>query len=502
MSAAGAIKFIESLSVPTGPRAGRKLKLAPYQRRFLQGALAPGVMIAALSVARGGGKSALSAGVGLGHLVGKIDPQVRRECLIGARSRDQGRIAYDYMQTLAQSLPDDLRKRLTWRKAPRLEVTFEDDTGPHVARVVPSDGRTALGSSPTLCIADERAFWSDRGEELEAALLSGLGKRGGRYIAISTSANSDAHAFSRLLDDPPVGAFVQEHRADAGCVPDDIEQIRKANPGAEYGIGASLEWIQAGARRAIQRGGTALSSFRLLNLNQRVSNEARALLLSTDEWLRCEVETLPAREGPCVVGLDLGGSSSMSALAYFWPTTGRLECRGAFPSHPDLLARGQADGVGDRYCQMRDRGELQTLGDRVVPAREWLATVAHHVDGSPIAALCADRYRQSEVMEAVQASGLRCPISWRGQGWRDGAEDVERFRTACADGRVKSAESLLMRSALADAVCVTDVAGNAKLAKGRSLGRIDAAAAAILAVAEGARITGRTTRKSRGAVWA
>jgi phage terminase large subunit-like protein len=495
-----AVKFLEKLAIPTGPMAGKKLRLAPYQKQFLAGALADGVSGAALSVARGGGKSALTAGIALAHLLGEVDPQVRRECLAAARTRDQGRIVYDYVQGLARSLSPAKQKTLTWRRAPRLEVEYDGPGGPHVLRILPADGRTALGTSPTLAIADERAHWREAGDDLEHALISGLGKRAGRYIAISTSAPDDAHAFSRMLDDPPDGYYVQEHRADDGCAPDDLEQIRKANPGAEYGVGASLEWLQAQARRAIARGGSTLTSWRLYNLNQRVSGEARDVLLRADEWLACEVDELPPREGPCVIGVDLGGSASMSAAAYFWPETWRLECRGWFPSKPGLRDRGEADGVSGRYVEMQQRGELFTMGEATVPVAAWLSEVMRHVEGEPIAALCADRYKQSELGEALQQAGVRVPIIWRGFGFKDGGEDCERFRRACFDGRVKAAPSLLLRSAFADAIVLRDPAANMKLAKARSRGRIDAASASVLAVAEGMRIAGRAPRQTR-AVW-
>ncbi|MCZ7643139.1 MAG: phage terminase family protein [Pseudorhodoplanes sp.] len=96
---------------------------------------------------------------------------------------------------------------------------------------------------------------------------------------------------------------------------------------------------------------------------------------------------------------------------------------------------------------------------------------------------------------------IRAPIIWRGMGFRDGGEDIERFKRACFDGRVKARPSLLLRSAFADAVCLRDPANNAKLAKARSTGRIDAAAASVLAVAEGARIAGRPLKKARSAQW-
>src|SRR3546814_5477889 len=84
-------------------------------------------------------------------------------------------------------------------------------------------------------------------------------------------------------------------------------------------------------------------------------------------------------------------------------------------------------------------------------------------------------------------------------GFRDGGEDCERFRRACFDSRVLSAPSLLLRSAFADAVTLRDPANNLKLAKARSKGRIDAAAATVLAVAEGARRSARPAAKARAA---
>ena len=68
---------------------------------------------------------------------------------------------------------------------------------------------------------------------------------------------------------------------------------------------------------------------------------------------------------------------------------------------------------------------------------------------------------------------------------------------------MKVSESLLLRSAMSDAVVLKDPANNFKLAKARSLGRIDAAAAAVLAVAEGRRLLGRNIKGNAPvAVWA
>lgn len=503
MSATKAIRFLKTLQIPEGPLAGKPMKLAPFQVDFVRGALAKDTSVAVLSIGRGNAKTALSAGIALGALTGAWDTQPRREILIAARTRDQARIAWDFSAGFAASLPVEMQKRLTFRRSPRLEIEYQDERGSHFLRALAADGKSALGSAPTLVLMDERGHWpAGRGDDLEQALLSGLGKRGGRALIISTSAADDAHPFSRWIDEDLVGKYVQEHRPAPGLPADDRESLLIANPGAALGIGSSVEWLEATARRAIAQGGPALTSFRLYNRNERVSGEARDVLLTIDEWMACETQDVPPRSGPVVIGIDLGGSASMTAAAFYWPASGRLECRGWFPSNPTLADRGAADGVSGRYSEMAARGELSTLGDRTVPVAAWLGEVLRHVAGETIAAVTADRFKQAELGEAMQRAGVKAPVVWRGMGFKDGSEDVDRFRRAAFDGQVKVAPSLLLRSAMGDAVCLRDPAGNVKIVKGRSKGKIDAVAATCLAVAEGARIAARGARVVRPPQWA
>lgn len=497
-----AIRFLEKLEIPEGPLAGRALKLAPFQKKFVKGALAKGVSVAALSIGRGNAKTALAAGLALGALLGEWDKQPRREIPIAARTRDQARIAWNFVVAFAHTLPEDVQRQLTFRRQPRYEIEYDGDGGGHLIKAIAADGKSALGMAPTFALLDERGHWQkDQGDALEHAILSALGKRNGKALIISTSAADDQHPFSRWLDEEQEGVYRQEHRPAPGLPADDLDSLDLANPGAAHGIGASLEWLQAQARRAIARGGSTLTSFRLYNRNERVSGETRDLLLTVDEWLACEAADLPPRHGAVVIGIDLGGSASMTAAAFYWPETGRLEVRGWFPTKPGLLDRGQSDGVGNRYVEMHQRGELDTLGDQTVPVAAWLSEVMRHVKGETIAAITGDRFKQAELGEAMDRAGIRVPVIWRGMGFRDGNEDCDRFRRACFDGHVKAAPSLLLRSAFADAVTLRDPANNLKLAKARSTGRIDAAAATVLGVAEGARMVARTARKARAATW-
>ena len=380
-----AMQFMHSLRVPEGPHAGNPVSLAPFQSSYIEGALAPEVSVAVLSIARGNGKSATTAGIALGGLLGVLDRQPRREIIVAARTRDQGRIIWDFVAGFARSLPLELQRRLIYRRAPRLEIEFEGDGGGHVLRVIPADGKSALGGAPTCAIMDERGNWElDRGNSVEHSPMTGLGKRGGRAFLLSTSAPDDTHPFSRWIDDPAPGTYVQEHRPAPGLPADDLESLVIANPGSIHGIGATPERLQRDAERAIAREGSALISFRNLNRNERISGESRDLLITHDQWLNCETVELPPRQGGCVVGIDLGGSASMSAAAFYWPETGRLECLGTFPSMPNLLDRGQADGVVGRYVEMQERGELTVMGEKTVPVAAWLTEVMRHVAGETV----------------------------------------------------------------------------------------------------------------------
>ncbi len=493
-----AIKFMESLKIPEGKNAGKPVSLAPFQRQFIEGAMAETTANAILSIGRGNGKSAVTAGLALGGLIGVWDRQPRREIVAAARTRDQGRIIWDFVAGFVAGLPLDLQRRFIFRRAPRLEIEFEGDGGGHLIRVLASDAKSNLGGAPTMAIFDEFGHSHPvKGAENEHAVTSGLGKRGGKAFYISTSAPDDSHPFSRLIDDPPANSYVQEHRPSPGLPADDAKSLLIANPGAPHGIGGSLEWLIGQGARAIARGGSSLTSFRLYNRNERVSGESRDLLITLDEWLSCETDSLPPRQGGVVIGIDLGGSASMTAAAFYWPETGRLECLGTFPSMPSLLDRGQADSVAGRYVEMHDRGELTVLGDKTVPVAPWLVEVMRHVEDQPVIAITMDRYKQAELGEAITRAGIRAPLVWRGQGFRDGGEDAERFRRATFDGLVKVRPSLLLRSAFSDAICLRDPANNIKIAKARSNGRIDAAAASVLAVAQGARIAAQPKAKAR-----
>ena len=138
------------------------------------------------------------------------------------------------------------------------------------------------------------------------------------------------------------------------------------------------------------------------------------------------------------------------------------------------------------YEQMHRASELILLGNRVVSVGAFLREAVQRY-GIP-QAIAADRWRAGELEDGVRAVGLALPQpTWRGQGWRDGAQDVRLFRAAVLEGKVAAPVSLAMRAALSEARTVADTAANEKLSKGSQGGRARDDLAAAIVLAEGSR---------------
>ena len=220
----------------------------------------------------------------------------------------------------------------------------------------------------------------------------------------------------------------------------------KANP--SLGHMPDLEAaIRAEAAQA-RRDPFLLAALGALRLNLGTEDAEVQTLLGSLLWLEIEGEASAA--GLCVWGIDLGTSAAQSAVAAYWPETGRLECLAAFPAEPSLVDRGLRDGVGRLYSECARRGELMILGQRSADILELLQ-VALERFGQPCR-IVADRWREAELRDALDRAGVPlAAVEVRGMGFKDGAEDVRGFRRGCADSRVVPVPSLLLRSAMAEA---------------------------------------------------
>ena len=484
MKAPALIEYLGGLEISQGRLAGEPFAVLPWQARFCRGAFRPGVATAALTVGRGNGKTTLVAGIAAATLDGPLAVE-RGETILCASSFEQSRIGFEHILAF---LGPQLRDRARWRvwDSAQLARVENRETGARV-RCIASDPRRAHGLAPVLCLLDEPAQWPPAtSERMLAALRTAAGKLPeSRLVALGTRPADEGHWFAKLLAG---GAdYAQSHAARRRDPPFWRRTWRKANPSLD-----ALPDLEAAIRAeavAAKRDPALLAAFEALRLNLGTSDTEVAVLLDARLWL--EAEGIAARAGPSVWGVDLGTSAAQSAVAAYWPESGALEVLAAFPRVPDLRKRGRADSVAGLYLECARRGELLTLGERATDVPALLAAALSRF-GRP-ARVVSDRWREAELRDALDAARIpEAGFELRGMGFKDGAADVRAFRRAFSEGRVAPAPSLLLRSAMAEARTVSDAAGNAKLAKGSQGGRRlrardDAAAAAILAVAAGAR---------------
>ena len=158
-----------------------------------------------------------------------------------------------------------------------------------------------------------------------------------------------------------------------------------------------------------------LAGFEALRLNLGTADTAVSTLLDAGLWRRIEGET--ERAEPSVWGIHLGTSQAQSDVACYWPATGALDAVAAFPAQPSLADRGLREGVGGLYVQCARRGELMEAGGAAVAIPELLAAALARF-GRP-AAIVADRWREAELRDALDAAGVpRAMLETRGMGYQ------------------------------------------------------------------------------------
>ena len=477
------VQWSESiLRVPTGPLVSRPFAIPDWQEMFLRAATEDSIMEAGLSVARKNGKSGLIAAWLLAHVGGPLMRKGWRAVVVSLT----GNLAKELKDAMEATAIASGIEGVQFLKTPPPGRIL----GPHETRIdfLAADKATGHAIGADLAVIDEAGLMPEAQRPLWNAVLSCTSGRAGRLMAISI--RGDGPMFGEIADranDP--GVHWTEYRARDDCSYDDETEWYKANPGLATGI-KSLKYMRHTARRALVNPKDA-PSFAAYDLNQP-QEPTREMILTPAQWLECVTEELPDRAGPVAVGIDLGGSSSMTAYVAFWPSTGRLEAFAAFPSIPDLRLRGEADGVGGLYVRMFERRELMLTEGRVTDVVTFIDRMVSDLAGERIIALGFDRYRKQEMMEATAKAGiLAWPMVARGQGHSataDGSTDVRSFqRLVLEGGKVFTRRSLIMESAIASSAIARDASGNPKLDKAKANGRIDALQAGVIALGIGAR---------------
>ena len=454
----------KNLIIPTGALTGSNFKLEPFQKKFIREAWKPRVSTAVLSVGRGNGKSGLAAGI----LIFVLKNNTRFRGAVACVDRPSAEELAEAVDLCCQD--SGIRARYIKSKN---QIVFENNGS--ILHILSSDRAGGLAKSLDIVVCDELAYWHpNKAEKLFNALRTAAAKRANsKLLAISTQGDPEGadNQLERLKKSADV---VHVYAADEKDDPASDKAIKAANPG----IGTILPWdgIRKMRDEAL-KDPASMRGWKAFHLNLPTMDVSSDPLLSPEQWKSTLVEELPAKQGQCYAGLDLGGAESMTGLVLYWPETGRLQSHGFFCNKPDLLERGKLDGVGRFYQDAYDTGEISLAGSNTVDLDEVLDWIEQEAPG---ATLLGDAFRSNELAESLEDRDLY----WEGRrtSYLVAQADIRRLWQRIADGLVKSVRSRIMAMGLKGARLTYDTSGNPKLDKRRKL-RIDIAQALIMCMA-------------------
>ncbi|MEI2746802.1 MAG: terminase TerL endonuclease subunit [Ottowia sp.] len=477
------IQFIEKFCrVPEGALVGQPLRLAEFQKQFIRDTYdnEHGTRRAILSIARKNGKTGLIAGLLLAHLVGP-EAKPNAQIVSGAMSRDQAALVFGLASKMVQQSPE-LAKRVRIVPSGKRLIGLPLNTE---YRALAADGQTAHGLSPILAILDEAGqVRGPRSDFIDAITTSQGAHENPLLIVISTQAATDADLLSLWIDDALSGADKKTvchlHAAPKDCELLDVDGWKAANPA--MGLFRSLEDVREQAQQA-QRLPSAEATFRWLVLNQRVS--AVNPFISPDVWKSCGADPEPF-DGPVFAGLDLSARTDLTALVLVGQVEGVWHVRPYFWTPEQGIAdRAKRDRVP--YDLWAQQGHLRTTPGASVDYEHLASDVLEILDGLDVRAIAFDRWRMDVLKKELDRLGADLPLVPWGQGFQSMSPALDALEAELLNGRVAHGMHPVLTMCAANAVIERDPAGNRKLTKAKSTGRIDGLQA--LAMAMGAAVT-------------
>lgn len=450
------------------------MKVPEYGLDFLRDALQHRESV--LCLGRKNAKSAITACYLLARMVGPLYVPGWRGCVVSVTKAKAGELK----QQMADISRASNLEGLTFLRSPAPGRVEADGAALDILSADASSGHAAGFDD---AVIDETGLLDERHRGLVNGIRSSTSARNGRVLHLSILGSGPyIPELIDQADDPAI--CVHLYQADDACDEQDEAAWRDANPG--LGTIKSIDYMRDRSRLAA-RNRLDAADFRSHDLN--IAGEpSREMIVTPAEFKRVLIQDgddVPERLGGVVIGLDCGGSASMTAATLIWPATGRVEVRGAFPDDPDLIQRGQHDGVGARYEQLHEAGELLLYRGRTTPVVDFLRDLADDLQGVPVLSIGFDRFRDAEVKTALSDALLRWPAVPRGTGASakaDGSSDVLSFQRQILEESIKEVVGVgLMLYAIAESALRSDGAGNHAVDKARARGRIDALQCHVIA---------------------
>ena len=474
------IRFIEThCVVPEGDKVGRPVLLEDFQKLFILAVYDnPAVTdTAILSIARKNAKTATIAFILLAHLVGP-EARLNSRIVSGAMSREQAAEVYNLASkcvSLSPKLTPLIRTVPSGKKLVGLPMNVE-------YQAISAEGKTAHGKSPILAILDEVGQIRGATSDFVDAITTAQGAyTSPLLIYISTQAATDADFFSIQIDDAqrskPPKTVCHVYTTPKGDDLLDPASWRKSNPA--LGKFRSLADMEKQATKA-HRMPSFENTYRNLNLNQRVSTFTP--FVSHGVWIANGGRVPDPHGGRAWIGLDLSARTDLTSLVVV-----EEQGDGMFSVHPYFWTpshglRERANRDRQPYEVWVQHGFLRTTPGKTVDYEFVVKEMAEIIRGVDVQAIAFDRWRMDVFKKECERADMELPLVEFGQGFKDMSPAVDILEELLLNNRVCHGMHPVLTMCAANAGLSKDPAGNRKLDKQKTTGRIDGMVALTMAV--------------------
>ena len=470
--------------VPEGKDVGKPMRLRDWQKRDI-------IKIydnphrtrrAIISFGKKNGKTSLAACLLLAHLCG---PEARpnSQLVSSAMSRDQAAIVFNLAAKIVRMSPD-LDAVITIRDSQKQLYCPELGT---LYKALSAEAPTTHGISPIFALHDELGQVRGPRSELFDAIETAMSAHADPLsIIISTQAATDADLLSTLIDDALAAhdpkTVISLYTADPNIDPFSEEAIRQANPA--FGDFQNAEEVLNQANEA-RRMPSREASYRNLILNQRV--QLNQPFISRSVWQACSREVVEDLVGlPVYGGLDLSETTDLTALVLEAPFEGEYHVKPTFwMPHDGLLERARRDRAP--YDQWVREGFIEAVPGRTV-GYDYVAEYLYDLFASDLDIRCIafDRWNFRHLKPWLLQAGFPDKVIEQkfvefGQGFASMSPALRELETALLEEKIRHGGHPVLTMCAANAVVQRDPAGNRKLTKAKSHGRIDGLIALTMA---------------------
>jgi len=477
------IAWIEAYcKIPEGRDVGKPVRLREWQKHEIRKIYdnPHGTRTAIVSFAKKNAKTTLAAFFLLLHTAGP--EAVRNGQLVStAQSRDQAAVLFQLAAKIVRMSPD-LSEVVSIRDTVKELYCAQLGT---LYMALSADASTAHGKSPVFAVHDELGQVRGPRSELYTAIDNAMGAHDNPMsIVISTQAPTDADLLSVLIDDALSGkdprVVVSLYTAPMDIDPFSEEALKLANPA----YGDFLNAVEVQKQQNDAKRMPALEAlFRNYTLNQRV--EASAPFVTQSVWAR---NGAAPEEGYVVYGgLDLSETNDLTSLVLVSPVGGRLSVTPVFWLPEEGLAeRARKDRVP--YDTWKQQGYLSTTPGKAVEYEYIAVYLAELFDEKDVRKIGFDAWNMKHLRPWLVRAGMSEAliddrfVEFR-QGYQSMTPALRTLESLLLSEKLMHGNHPILTMCAANAVVKTDEAGNRKLDKKRSRGRIDGMVALAMAAA-------------------